>query len=135
MGQGMGQMTKSYLLDSDILIYHINGQLTPAAERFLVAIFRAPVYMSVITRMEVLGWQGHIDESWQITHDFLTALNEIGLDEDVVQATVQLRRTVGVRLPDAIIAASALTRNLTLLTRNVEDFVRIPDLLVVNPFA
>ncbi|MEK7257684.1 MAG: PIN domain-containing protein [Bacteroidota bacterium] len=44
------------------------------------------------------------------------------------------RQFKSIKLPDAIIAATALTHQLTLLTRNVSDFSKIPGLTVVNPF-
>ncbi len=100
---------------------------------YLTGLFRQTVCLSVISRIEVLGWRGHTDDSWQVTRDFLATLQEIGLDEAVVQRTIQIRRTVRIKLPDAIIASSALSSNLELVTRNSEDFRRVPGLSVVNP--
>jgi len=42
--------------------------------------------------------------------------------------------SLSIKLPDAIIAASALTANLPLLTRNTSDFLRIAELQTINPF-
>ena len=134
MGEGMGPLRQGSLLDSDILIYHINGQLDEPAERFLTGVWNGPVYISVISRMEVLGWKGHTDESWHMTNQFLMAFIEISLDEDVVQTTIRIRRSINIKLPDAMIAASALSRRLVLVTRNMDDFCRIPDLHVADPF-
>ncbi len=130
----MGSLTQGFLLDSDILIYHANGRLDPRTERFLFGLLRQPVYMSVISRMEVLGWRGHTDQSWQMMNDLLETLEEIGLDEEVVRKTIHIRRTVRIKLPDAIIASSALARRLTLVTRNLGDFCLVPGLTVVDPF-
>ncbi|TDB61346.1 PIN domain-containing protein [Arundinibacter roseus] len=49
--------------------------------------------------------------------------------------TIEIRRKHKIKLPDAIIAATALVHHLTLVTNNVSDFARIENLLVVNPFA
>ncbi len=127
-------MSSGHLIDSDIIIYHINDQLDEPAQRFVAEAFQGVVYISVISRMEILGWPGHSDVSWNITREFLGAFNEICLEEDVIQATIQLCRSIRIKLPDAIIAASALTHGLVLVTRNVEDFERIPGLQIVNPF-
>ena len=57
----------------------------------------------------------------------------IGLDELIIQQTMRLRQQHRLKLPDAVIAATALVRGLTLITRNVSDFKAIPGLAVLNP--
>lgn len=90
---------------------------------------------SVITRMEILGWRGHTPDTRRQTEALLYQLNEIGLLPSVVAQVIDLRCRFSVKLPDAIIAASALVENLPLMTRNTADFKRIPGLLLTNPFA
>ncbi|MCK4487516.1 MAG: PIN domain-containing protein [Desulfobacterales bacterium] len=55
------------------------------------------------------------------------------LDQPIFEKTIQLRRTRKMRLPDAIIAATASCHNLTLVTRNVSDFAK-SDIEILNPF-
>jgi predicted nucleic acid-binding protein len=52
----------------------------------------------------------------------------------VVKTTIDICKQSRIKLPDAIIAATALSSNLTLLTRNVSDFKHIQGLTVVNPW-
>ena len=56
------------------------------------------------------------------------------LDEPTVQQTIRLRQQLRIKLPDAIIAATALTHGLPLLTRNTSDFGAVPGMLVLNPY-
>lgn len=127
-------MIEGCVFDSNILIYHINGRLDPISERVVFSLLGGSVYISVISRIEVIAWKGHSDESRAMTDALIRTLSEIGLDEAVVQSTINIRRNHSVKLPDAIIAASALSLSLPLVTRNLEDFGKIEGLHLINPF-
>ncbi|MGB0561791.1 MAG: type II toxin-antitoxin system VapC family toxin [Spirulinaceae cyanobacterium] len=53
----------------------------------------------------------------------------------VVEVAVQLRQQRRMTLGDALIAATALVHELTLVTRNVEDFRWVEGLTLMNPLA
>jgi hypothetical protein len=114
------------VFDTNIVIDALNG-LTEADEEY--ARYER-VLISRITWMEVLaGAQG---DDVQV-RDFLETLFEIvPLDLAVAETAVQLRRAHHVRLPDAIIWATAQTNNAVLVSRNTKDFnadwdgIRVP---------
>jgi predicted nucleic acid-binding protein len=88
------------------------------------------VLISRITWMEVLVGAGGEDAN---VRDFLESYFEIiPLDLAVAEAAVQIRRAQRIRLPDAIIWATARSYNALLVTRNSKDFnpdwqgVRLP---------
>lgn len=57
------------------------------------------------------------------------------MDDDLLLTTIQIRKQNSkLKLPDAIIAATAITKNLILITRNTEDFKNITELKTINPF-
>jgi hypothetical protein len=58
----------------------------------------------------------------------------LDLSEDVVEKSILLRKRHKIKLPDVIIAATALSNNFCLVTRNVKDFDTIEDLIVINPW-
>ena len=56
----------------------------------------------------------------------------ISLTPAVVKQCVNIRRSQKIKTPDAIIAATAIVHNLTLITSD-SDFKNIADLVVLNP--
>lgn len=56
------------------------------------------------------------------------------LENEIKLKTAEIRKGSKIKLPDAIIAATALIQNLTLLTRNISDFKNIVGLQVIDPF-
>ncbi len=122
------------LIDTNILIYALTSNAAgPILARIDAAIANQAHY-SIVTRMELLGWQGHTSESRNKTENLLAQLTEIPLTPSVVATVIDIRSSLSIKLPDAIIAASALTANLPLLTRNTSDFLRIAELQTINPF-
>jgi len=47
------------------------------------------------------------------------------LNDKTVDKTIEIRRAYNLKIPDAVIAATALTYQFTLVTRNTKDFTRI----------
>jgi predicted nucleic acid-binding protein len=114
------------VLDTCILIDHLNG-----VEAARVEIARHPdAAISIVTWMEVMAGAPPAAEA--ATRAFLDGFVQIPLDAAVAQAAVRIRQTRRIRLPDAIIAASAEVAGAVLVTRNTKDFderepgVRVP---------
>ena len=114
------------VFDTNIVIDALNG--LPEADEEYARYER--VLVSRITWMEVLV--GAQEDETQV-RDFLDAHFEIvPLDLDVAERAVQLRRTHHMRLPDAVIWATAQTNSALLVSRNTRDFspewggVRVP---------
>ena len=56
------------------------------------------------------------------------------LNQSIKLKTIEIRKKYRLKLPDAIIAASALANNHILITNNVSDFDKIFKLKVIDPF-
>lgn len=65
--------------------------------------------------------------------DFINLAKVITIKEHIIKTTIDLRKSNKIKLPDAIIAATAIAYDLTLLTRNVNDFKNLKGLRIYDP--
>ena len=96
-------------------------------------IFSKHFNISIITKMEFLGFRGHNGDSFMQAKRFIMNANTIGLDELISDRAVDIRRSHNIKLPDAIIAATAIENDLILVTRNTDDF-KNTSVKLYNPF-
>ncbi len=128
-------MGQRYLLDTNIVIYFLGGTLPERAQQFLIKALAEPLIISVISQIELFSWN-HADLPYIHKLQIMTSRSEIlPLDEEVVSQTIFIRKHYKkTKLPDAIIAATCLAHNFTLITRNSSDFKNIDGLNFINPF-
>ncbi len=107
----------SYLLDSVIVIDHLNG--IDAATEFL-SLHGDVCAISIITRAEVLaGCEGAQEAT---VRSLLSQFQTLPLTIEIADLAAQLRRSDRLKLPDAFQAAVSIHHELTLVTRNTRDF-------------
>lgn len=129
-------MDLKYLWDTNIVIYYLQGQLSVSSENLMQDIIgQVQPALTVINEIELLCWQGASERDMQVLKQFTAGSAVFNLTELVKLKTIVLRREYKIKLPDAIIAATALSYDLTLLTRNVKDFKNIKTLEIFNPFS
>ena len=119
------------LLDSNIIIYASKPDGT-ALRSFLDRIRR---YVSVISYIESFGYQSlTVEERLQLVRIFRRT-RILPLTDTIAQQAVSLRQQRRMGLGDAIIAATAMTHNLALVTHNTEDFRWITGLELLDPLS
>lgn len=123
-----------YLFDSNILIYHLRGSLNQRGSDLILEGLSGKGAYSIISKIELLGFNQTPAEEQQ-ARLFLSGLQELELTSDIAEQTIQLRKNYKIKLPDAAIAATALIHQLTLITRNTSDFIRIAGLNIINPLT
>jgi predicted nucleic acid-binding protein len=114
------------LFDTNILIDYLNGvkEAKRELERF------EDKAISVITWMEVMV--GTTPETEAGTRAFLAGFAHLAINDQVAERAVALRQGKRIKLPDAIVWATAQTSSRLLVTRNTRDFtadepgVRVP---------
>lgn len=124
-------MGKRYLIDSNILIEFVGKLLPESASISLSTIIDADFNISFINKIEVLGHHS-ADEAWI---NFINQASILTADDDIIGQTIQIRKKLKIKVPDALVAATAVVNNLVLLTRNTQDFKGIENLEVENPWV
>ncbi|MCL2511434.1 MAG: type II toxin-antitoxin system VapC family toxin [Bacteroidales bacterium] len=121
-------MGQKYLIDTNVLIDAQIGRLSTKGLYFLAKIINEDFIISFITLIEYLGYKD-ISKS---SEEFISFAEVIETDKAIIQNCIDLRRNYKIKLPDAIIAATALAHNLILITNDEKDFKEIQRLSVIN---
>jgi predicted nucleic acid-binding protein len=125
-------LQNNYLIDTNILIYHTCG--TTKIINFIEnIIIRSSFNISILTKIEFLGWDKHTDENFEKCLRLIEIANVYPLDDDIANKAIELRRKKNIKIADAVIAATAIINNLVLATNNIEDFKDIKELRLSNP--
>ena len=126
-----------FLLDTNILIRCLRK--TEGYNNLLATLAVSDwLTISAMTRFEII--RGMRDHERDATFNFLNSLETLVVSADIADAAGEIVRTGRTKGfshedADAIIAATALTHTLTLITRNTDDFKMIPHLQLLNPFV
>lgn len=123
-------MEQGYLIDTNAIIDYLDNRLP---EKSATLIDKIIIQMSVISRLELLSWSGASATQIEVLEDFIKASVIFDLTEPVISETIRIRRNSRIKLPDAIIAATAISFDLVLVTRNIADFKNINQLQLLSP--
>ena len=123
---------KHYLLDTNILIYYFNGNMERTVKDKVSTLIRESFQISIISKMEFLGFPFNLQEK-QKAEQFVACATIRPLSDEIVQHVIDIRKEKRIKLPDAIIAATAVQYSAILVTRNTKDFNDLA-LETYNPF-
>ena len=123
-------MESRYLIDSNVVIYLSSDKIPEPGKKLVAKIIDSQPEISIITKIELLGFR--------IIPKYITLFIDtaaiINIDDEIVNRTIQIRKKHKIKLPDAIIAATAIVNNQILVTRNNKDFDKITGVQIFNPF-
>ncbi len=124
-----------HLWDTNTAIYYLQQQFPPEGEKFIDDLLKneQPV-ISAIKKIELLCWNTTTEKDLKILQNFVNDGIVIELEQAIKLKTAEIRKTHRIKLPDAIIAATALVYDLILLSRNVTDVRNIDGLKILDPW-
>ncbi len=129
-------MGTRFLLDTNAAIYYLKSSLPEKGGSFLLSVLsQEQVAISFVSEIEMLAYSGISTSEENAARSLILWVKTIWIEEVIVTQTINIRRKTRLKLPDAIIAATALVSNLELITSNIDDFRKVEGLKIINPLT
>ena len=112
----------SLIIDTNIALYLLSGN-----EWLANTLNGYQIYLSFITELELLGYKGISPAEQKNVKRFISECTIIDINESIKKFVVEIRKAQSIKLPDSIIAATALYLEVPLFTAD-KDYKRISDL-------
>jgi len=109
------------VLDTNILIYLSKGEIDFES---LVSVYDK-FFISVISYMEVMGFKFETEDEKNTIEKLLLSFEIIQTDMEIAKLVINYRLENKIKIPDAIILATAKKLKADLVTRNTDDFINV----------
>jgi predicted nucleic acid-binding protein len=126
-------MAKGYLIDTSAVIKYLNQTFSAKAILFIDNLIDAESNLSFVTEIELQAWNPVNPADLLVCIQFVQLSNITGIDRPIIDEAINIRKNYKLKIADAIIAATAIVNDLTLLADNDKDFKKIPSLSYLNP--
>ncbi|GIK59485.1 MAG: type II toxin-antitoxin system VapC family toxin [Ignavibacteriota bacterium] len=113
------------VLDTNAVLYLLGGKIDPAT------LPKGEFFISFITELELLSYPNLSKFEEEKIKNFLESVDVIGLNPEIKRETIHLRKNYKIKLPDAIICATALFLNALILTFD-KSFKKIKEITLVT---
>lgn len=115
-------MEEKYIIDTSAVIKYLNEVFPESGISFLDKVLNNESVISFITEIELQVWDPSDPDDLQVYQSFVSQSIVIGVNQKIIEKTIQIRKLTKVKLPDALIAATAIINNFTLIADNDKDF-------------
>jgi predicted nucleic acid-binding protein len=126
-------MATKYLIDTSVAIKYLNQTLPTSGVAFIDDFINSDCTISFISEIELQVWSPSNPDDLFVYQQFVSQSNIIGISPEIILETITIRKNYRLKIADAIIAATALKMDLTLVADNDDDFKKIPALEYINP--
>jgi predicted nucleic acid-binding protein len=123
---------EQYLVDTNAVCDYLSASFSAPGLQFMDDVIDAIPNLSVITQIELLCWKTDTLTEQKVK-EFIADSTLMSISPDVITHCVLIRKGKKTKTPDAIIAATALAYDYTLITNNENDFNKIAGLKIINP--
>lgn len=127
-----------YLIDTNIIIYTLKG--VKSVVSFMDKLFddeQSEILYSVVTEAELFSRE--LDDEIRSMVEALLSVGEVvDISSNIARKAGEIRakfnkRGIKIKLPDALIAATAITEDAVLVTHNIQDFIRVVEVEIMDP--
>ena len=123
-------MGKRYLLDTNVVLDFMGKKLPEKSKKFIAEVIDNQINISAINKIELLGFE-NVEKNLVA---FVSFSEIYPVNDEIIDITIDLRRKYKIKLPDAIIAATAIAYDFILLSHNVKDFQKIEELNLLDVY-
>ena len=123
-------MEQRYLIDTNTIIDAQIGLIPKKRMDFMAMVVNKEFNVSFVSYIEFMGYKNIAPQS----EAFISLANIIEINKNIIDTCIFLRKSKRINLPDAIIAATAISLNMIVISRNIKDFANIDNLQVIDPY-
>lgn len=121
-------MGQKYLIDTCAVVKYLGNIFPRDALAFMDELINDESLISFITKIELLVWDPPVPEDINVRKQFINGSKVLYIDENIIEKAIQIRKEKKIKIPDAIIAATAISNNLILISDNDSDFKKVKSL-------
>jgi len=121
-----------YTLDTNAILYYLKDDVGAVSVLRDVFAKNVPIYVSAVTELELFAYSDLTAEEESLIEELLATISVIPVDSRIARLAALVRRSYRLKVPDSVIAATAMFTGSKLLTRNTRDFRKIPNFIVLK---
>ncbi len=118
-------MGQKYLIDTCAVVKYLSELLPEVALSFMDRVVDEDCRVSFITKIELLVWNAPNPTEIEIRKEFISGATVYYINDSIINQAIKIRKDTNIKLPDAIIAATAMIYDCTLLSDNDIDFNKV----------
>jgi len=123
-------MGQKYLIDTNVILDFLGGKLPTKSKEYVSNVIDSQINISAINKIELLGFS-NVE---QVIIDLVSFAVIYHIDDEIINKTIELRKKYKIKLPDAVIAATAIVNEFALISHNFKDFQKITELNFINSY-
>ena len=121
-----------YTLDTNAILYYLKDDVHAVPVLRQLFAQNTPIYISAITELELFAFANLSAQEESLIEDLLATVSIIAVDSRIARLAPLARKSYALKVPDSVIAATAMFTGSTLITRNTRDFRRVQNLAVLK---